>query len=199
MKDVNVAPLDELIITETTTNLNPFMDGRGTVFIVPEFADESFVANFLRQVYELNRMNRDRVAVYGLPQWKNFNRVDFDYYEGTNVHISSSVFVNNLDPQVRKFRQDFFGRFKALPREEAYVGYDLTHYFARMINKYGTRFQYALPRSPEKLMHTEFRFEPMMLVDPNNPGNFEQSTVDHWENTFVNILQFKDYQFRKVN
>ncbi len=197
--NLEIEPLEELIIEDQETDIRDYIDGRGTVFIVPIYDDESFVANFLRLVYNANRINQDRVATYGLPQWKNFSRIDFDYYEGANVHISSSVFVDNLDPEVRQFRQDFYNRFKVIPREEAYIGYDLTHYFARMISEHGTRFQYALSRNPEKLMHTEFRFEPMMYIADPNASNFEQATVDHWENTFVNILQFRDYQFRKVN
>lgn len=197
--NLEIPPLEELIIEQPETDITPYLDGRGTVFIVPIYEDESFVANFLRLVYNANRMNQDRVATYGLPQWKNYSRIDFDYYEGANVHISSSTFINKLDPTVRQFRQDFYNRFKTIPREEAYIGYDVTNYFARMISKYGTRFQYSLSRNPEKLMHTEFRFEPMMYVSDPNASNFEQATVDHWENTFVNILQFKNYQFQKVN
>lgn len=198
LNDVNVQPLTELIIEDSNTDLNDYLRARSVVFIVPIYADESFVANFLRQVYDATRDGYSRVAVYGLPQWKSFDRIDFDYYEGCNVHISSSVFVDPLKPEVREFRNDFFERFKVLPREEAFVGYDLTHYFARMMNQFGTRFQFELPRNPEALMHTEFRFEPMVLPQAGQT-NFEQAAIDHWENTFVNILRFKNYQFRKVN
>lgn len=195
--DVNVPPLTELIIEDNATDLSSYFRGRSVVFIVPIYNDESFVANFLRQTYDMSRQKDVPVTVYGLPQWKSFTRIDFDYYEGCNVHISSSVFIDLLDADVRSFRKDFYDRFKALPREEAYVGYDLTHYFARMLSQFGTRFQYDLPRNPEKLMHTEFRFEPMMVPRPD--GSFENPQVDHWENTYVNILRFQDYQFKKAN
>lgn len=195
--DVNVTPLTELTVDNNSANLTPYLRGRNVVFIVPVYDDESFVANFLRKAFDASRQQNADLTVYGLPQWKTFTRIDFDYYEGCNVHISSSVFVDLLDADVSEFRKDFYDRFKALPREEAYVGYDITHYFARMIQQYGTRFQYDLPRSPEKLLHTEFRFEPMMV--PRADGSLENPRVDHWENTYVNILRFQDYQFKKVN
>lgn len=197
-KDINAAPLKELIIADKNANVGAYANYRNIVFILPVYEDESFVANFLRQVYEQTKSRGMVATVYGLPQWRNFEQIDFNYYEGCNVHISSSVFVDRLDPDVRRFREQFFARFKTLPREEAFVGYDITRYFVRMLQQHGTRFQFQLPRNPEKLLHTEFRFEAVLLPQEGS-NNFENARVDRWENNFVNILQFRDYQFRKVN
>jgi hypothetical protein len=202
--DAEVEPLEVLsldINQQDQTNLDQYLAGRKTVFIVPIYEDESFVANFLRLLYNETRDDfGSNVAVYGLPQWIDFTRINFDYYEGTNVHVSSSVFINKLDPAVRDFRRSFYDEYGALPRDEAYVGYDLTRYFLRMAAEHGTRFQFALEENPEDLLHTSFRFEPVAVVPSDAPGNgFEQSTLDRFENKFVNILQFKDYAFRRVN
>jgi hypothetical protein len=200
--NAEIEPLEELSldINDATVSLSDYMGGRRkTVFIVPVYNDEPFVANFLRLLYNTTRDDFGRgVAVYGMPQWQDYTRINFDYYEGTNVHISSSVFIDKLDPSVRAFRRNFFERFAALPRDEAYVGYDVTRYFLRMAAEHGTRFQYALEANPEDLLHTKFRFEPVAVV-PAGATGFEQSTLDRFENKFVNILQFKDYSFRRVN
>ncbi len=197
-KNAQITPLTELIVANKQANLSTYANRRDVIFIVPIYEDESFVANFMRQAYDLSKNRSLNVTVYGLPQWRNFEQVDFNYFEGCNVHISSSVFLDRLDPDVRRFREQFFERFKALPREEAYVGYDVTHYFLRMQQEHGTLFQYQLPRNPEKRMHTEFRFEPVRIPQ-EGANNFENPRVDRWENTFVNILQFRNYQFTKVN
>ena len=200
--NANVAPLEELAvdINDATVNFTEYLGGRRkTVFIVPVYEDESFVANFLRLLYNSSRDDFGRgVAVYGLPQWQDYTRINFDYYEGTNVHISSSVYVDKLNPAVRAFRRSFYERFAALPRDEAYVGYDVTRYFLRMAAEHGTRFQYALEANPEDLLHTSFRFEPVANV-PAGQNNFENVGVDRFENKFVNILRFKDYTFKRVN
>ncbi|MEM6772200.1 MAG: ABC transporter substrate-binding protein, partial [Bacteroidota bacterium] len=199
--NAEVQPLEELVVdmNDANTNLSEYTNGRKTIFIVPIYEDESFVANFLRLLYSASRDDFGRsVAVYGLPQWIDFTRINFDYYEGTNVHVSSSVFVDQLDPAVRAFRRKFFERFATLPNDEAYVGYDVTRYFLRMAAEHGTRFQYELERSPENLLHTRFRFEPVAEV-PTDATSFEQATLDRFENKFVNILRFKDYAFRRVN
>ena len=199
--DAQVAPLEEIQVdmNDANTTLADYLTGRKTVFIVPIYEDESFVANFLRVLYSETRDDFGQgVAVYGLPQWIDFTRINFDYYEGTNVHVSSSVYIDKLNPAVREFRRKFFERYASLPRDEAYVGYDVTRYFLRMAAEHGTRFQYALEANPEDLMHTRFRFQPVAVV-PANATNFEQAQLDRFENKFVNILRFRDYAFKRVN
>ncbi|WP_157501060.1 ABC transporter substrate-binding protein [Lewinella sp. 4G2] len=195
-------PLEEIVVD---INANPdltfdeYLTGRKTVFIVPVYRDESFVANFLRRLYTDTREDFGRnVAVYGLPQWMNFTRINFDYYEGTNVHVSSSVFVDKLDPAVRDFRRAFYDRFATIPRDEAYVGYDVTRYFLGMLAKSGTRFQYDLPMNPETLLHTKFKFEPVVEAGADGMA-VEGGPIDRFENKHVNILRFRDYTFRRVN
>ncbi|MEM6772927.1 MAG: ABC transporter substrate-binding protein, partial [Bacteroidota bacterium] len=176
--NAEIAPLEELAIdiNDATVDLKQYLGGRRkTVFIVPIYEDESFVSNFLRLLYNSSRDDFGRgVAVYGMPQWKDYQRINFDYYEGNNVHISSSVFIDMLDPAVRAFRRSFYERFATLPKDEAYVGYDVTRYFLRMAAENGTRFQYALEANPEDLLHTKFRFEPVAAV-PVGATNFEQT------------------------
>lgn len=199
--NAQVQPLEEVQVNMNNagTSFSQYLNGRKTVFIVPIYEDESFVANFLRVLYNGTRDEFGRnVAVYGLPQWIDFTRINFDYYEGTNVHVSSSVYIDKLNPAVREFRRKFFERFAVLPRDEAFVGYDVTRYFLRMAAEHGTRFQYALEANPEDLLHTRFRFEPVAVV-PAEATNFEQSQLDRFENKFVNILQFKEYAFKRVN
>lgn len=199
--DAQVQPLEEIEvdINDANTTLRDYLTGRKTVFIVPIYEDESFVANFLRVLYSETRDDFGRnVAVYGLPQWMDFTRTNFDYFEGTNVHVSSSVFIDKLNPAVREFRRKFYERYAALPRDEAYVGYDVTRYFLRMAAEHGTRFQYALEANPETLMHTKFEFRPVAVV-PAGATNFEQSQLDRFENKFVNILRFQDYTFKRAN
>lgn len=197
-----IEPLEEVAIdiNDETVNLREYFGGRGkTVFIVPVYEDESFVSNFLRVLYQTTRQDFGRsVAVYGMPQWKDYQRINFDYYEGNNVHISSSVFIDLLNPAVRSFRRNFYERFAVLPREEAYVGYDVTRYFLRVMSENGTRFQYALEANPEDLLHTKFRFEPVANV-PVGATDFERATLDRFENKYVNILRFNNFSFRRVN
>ncbi len=192
-------PLEELIISGEVPDLSQYLQGRRTVFMVPVYEDETFVSNFLRQAYQNTVSERgDNVAIYGLPQWADFERLNADFIAGTNVHISSSVFVDRLDPEVREFRKDFFDRYATLPRDEAFIGYDVTKYFLNMVARYGTRFQFELENSPEDMMHTSFRFSPVAVV-PADATDLEEAVIDRFENKFVNILRYTDFAYQRVN
>ncbi len=197
--DDQVKPLEELIISGEVPDLSQYLQGRRTVFMVPVYEDEAFVSNFLRQAYQNTLEERgDNVAIYGLPQWADFERLNAEFVEGTNVHISSSVFLDPLDPEVREFRRKFYDRYATLPRDEAYIGYDVTRYFLSMAARFGTRFQFELESNPEDVMHTSFRFSPVAVV-PADATNLEEAVIDRFENKFVNILRYTDYAYQRVN
>ncbi len=197
--DDQAAPLEELIISGEVPDLEQYLQGRRTVFMVPVYEDETFVSNFLRQAHLNTTSERgDNIAIYGLPQWAAFERLNADFIEGTNVHISSSVFVDRLNPEVRDFRRKFFARFATLPRDEAFIGYDVTKYFLDMAARYGTRFQFELENHPEDVMHTSFRFAPVAVV-PADATDVEEAVIDRFENKFVNILRYTDFTYQRVN
>lgn len=196
-----VTPLQELLIPEEeatgmeNVDLTPIMQQSDTtVFVVPSW-EETFVYALLRKI-DVSRDPYETVVVYGMPQWKDFEKIDFDYYEKLQVHISSSVFVNPLDPDVRLFKQQFYDLYGSIPTDEAFVGYDVMLYFGRMLKKYGTKFQYALEGEEAEGLHTSFEFE--RVVRPGTTSGIETNQIEQFENKFVNILQFKNYQFQKA-
>ena len=138
------------------------------------------------------------MAIYGLPQWADYERLNPEFLEYTNVYISSSLFIDPLEPEVQAFRRRFYDRFATLPRNEAYIGYDVTRYFLKMAGRYGTRFQFELENNPEDLIHTSFRFAPVAVI-PADAASVEEAVIDRFENRFVNILKYTDYAFKRVN
>ncbi|PHN07490.1 hypothetical protein CRP01_05150 [Flavilitoribacter nigricans DSM 23189 = NBRC 102662] len=195
-------PLNELLIPENEAasmervNMAPLLQRSDTtVFIVPNW-EETFVYALLRKI-DVSRDPYSTVIVYGMPQWKDFEKIDFDYYEKLRVHISASVFVNSLDPKVKLFKEQYYDLYGAIPTEEAFVGYDVMLYFGRMLKKYGTKFQYALEGEEADALHTHFAFE--RVVRPGTTSGIETSQIEQFENKFVNILKFENYQFQKDN
>lgn len=174
-------------------NLSPFLrQGDTTAFILPSFSSESFVYAFLNHLKTV-KPNGHFVAVYGLPQWMRFERIDLELYASLHVHVSSDAYLDPYDNDIQFFRQRFFDRYGAPPSEEAFTGYDVALYFGRMIKKYGTKFQYALERDPAQMLHTRFDFE---RVSPPRAAGMENPRIERFENKFVNILEFRDYFFQ---
>ena len=198
---MDTSRLQEFIISDESAGLEnmkvlPFMNlADTTVFIIPSWS-ETFVYSLLRKIDTAKEDPSAQTYVYGMPQWMQFERIDYSYYEKLNVRISSSTFVDPLSPQIQLFQRQFFDRFGAPPTEEAYLGYDVTLYFGRMLNKYGTKFQYSLEKDPQDMLLTRFDFE--RVVIPTTTGA-EFGTIQKFENKFVNMLKFQDYQFQVDN
>lgn len=194
----DTASLREFIITDKSadlarTNMLSYVSQNDTtVFIVPSWSDETFIYSLLRKI-DLARNSYNYVVVYGMPQWMQYERVDFDYYEKLNVHVSSSSYINTLDPRTQLFRQRYYDRYQTVPTEDAFTGYDLMLYFGHMLQKHGTKFQYFIDAEQTDALHTRFQFLP--IEDANSARN-RMTVIDHFENRYVNILQFKDYQFQ---
>ncbi|MBX2870449.1 MAG: ABC transporter substrate-binding protein [Saprospiraceae bacterium] len=198
----NAPPLQEFIISDESADLAnmevlPFIEIQDTtVFIVPNW-DEAFVYALLRKI-DSSKLPEDEVIVYGMPQWMRFQRLEFDYYEKLNVHISSNSYINPLSNEVRSFKQRFFDKFGSIPTYEAYIGYDVMLYFSRMMKKYGTKFHLALEREPTQMMHTRFNFE-RVVAPASRSGADLFDTIEQFENKYVNILKFEDFQFQLAN
>ena len=177
----------------------PFISLQDTaVFIVPSWSNETFIYSFLQKL-DLARgggvegEEDVHVVVYGMPQWMDFERVDFSYYEKLNVHVSSSIYLDPLAPEVQLFKRRFYERFGTIPQPEAFQGYDVMLYFGRMIHKYGTKFQYSLDREMKQTLHTRFEFD--QVVRPVTIGR-ENLPIEQFENKYINILTFKNFQFQ---
>lgn len=193
----NANKLQELVVSSQTNDFSdldvqPFIQLRDTtVFLVPSW-NESFVYAFLRKL-DVSRQEFQEVIVYGMPQWMFFDHVDPEYYEKFRIHISSNFYLDPLAPSVQFFKRRYFDRYGTIAPLEAYLGYDITLYFGRMLKKHGTKFQYLLEQDPAQMLHTRFEFE--RVVNPTTTGA-EQLPIERFENKYVNILQYLDYQFQ---
>lgn len=177
-------------------DLNSFMQPRDTtVFVIPSWSNENFIYSFLAYAKIAKSMS-SHVVVYGMPQWTEYTRIDFELYETMNVHVSADTYLDYYDTDVNFFRKRFFDRFGTPPTEEAFLAYDVSKYVGRMIHKYGTKFQYFVEQEPEQMLHTRFDFERVGI--PRTTGT-ENVPIERFENKYVNILKFQNYQFQIAN
>ncbi len=179
-------------------DLTPFLGNQDSIaFIIPAWSasDQNFVYTMMSQI-DLDRDPFQYLEVFGLPQWQQYDRIDLDYFEKLNVHISSNAFLDDQTTQVQQFKRDFYDQYGIIAPFEAYLGYDIMLFSGRMLQRYGTKFQYHLDKENPQYLHTKFEFE--QVVQPTTTGE-ENLPIEQFENKYVNILQFKNYRFQKVN
>ena len=194
--------LQELLIPVDFTEIHedsikPYLDPfKTTAFLVPSFSNETFVNNFLRMLNIAK--DAQPVRVYGLPQWMGYERIEFDYFENLDVHVTDVATLDFESFSVKTFKNNFYSKYGDIPSQEAYLGYDLMVYVGEALEKYGNKFQgYAdLVEAP----YLQHRFD----FQPNINGKLDDAsgvkpTVNQFENKQIYLLNFKNYKFQKAN
>jgi hypothetical protein len=195
-------PLDSLnqiiVDTEDPTfnkfDFSEYVDTiRENVIIVPAFsgADGAYVNSILRLISISNRSNN--ITVYGMPAWKKFNNINYEYYKNLNVHLTSDFYINEVFPNVKSFQRTFYSMYGAHPNDEAYKGYDLIKYFATALKQFGTGFYQNLDQLEMNLLHTKLSFQ--NVVSEENQQKEQFDIIERVENGFVHVLSFEEYEF----
>lgn len=190
----------ELIVPDAAANFDNidlqryFRPGRTAVFILPTWASQDFLMAFLRKLRTVRGSNR--VEVYGMPQWRNFENIEPEYFAEMNVHVTSASFVDRTAEAARAFRQAFYDAYGTVPGDDAYNGYDVTMFAGKMLKKYGLSFPQRLASEPAyEGLHAQFQFA---KVFSTGAVDDRLNEYDYLENTFVHILKFENYKFKPV-
>ncbi len=197
---LGIEPLDTYILPDTAILAPDFdlaiemIDRNDTLAVmIPAWTNESYILSILRNLSQLQSDSTDYV-VFGMPQWKDYEHIDYSYYQKLNVHITSSFFLNEEHKDFVDFRNNYYTQSGFLPTNETYIGYDLGRFFIPLLLEFGTKFYKFLDHFSFEGIHTSFEFNP--IYRPNENGISE---IIKWENTYLNILKFSDYEFVKVN
>jgi hypothetical protein len=193
------AKFREMIISGTARDfskidVNPYIrTGRTNVFIVPSWSSEPYIYSLLRALM-VKRTEGEDIVVYGMPQWLNFEQIDYEYFEKLKVHISSATFVDEANPAVSVFKRKYFETFGMVPGEEAFLGYDIMNYFGKNLKEWGKELYAKIDSKRFSGLQSKFTFERIVLTPGKSKENLNY--YDQLENNFVYILRFSDFQFQ---
>ncbi len=191
-------PFAELILPDAATNFDKaelrryIKPGRTSVFILPTWSSQDFVMAFLRKLKEVKGSNK--VEVYGMPQWRGFEVIDAEYLREMNVHISVSSYIDYKADEVKEFQQKFYASTGTIPDDDAFNGYDVTLFTARMLSRYGLSFPEYLGRETFKGLHGDFAFARVYSGGLDSGA----SMPDYIENTRLTILKFGQFGYAPV-
>jgi ABC-type branched-subunit amino acid transport system substrate-binding protein len=174
------------------TDLLPYIKGaQPMAFIIPSWSSEAFIHAFLRK---LGALRRNNIAVYGMPQWMEYENIELELLDRGNIYVSSAGFQHPNSPELTDFKRAFFQKYGKAPDTEALSGYDVTTYFGRLLNKRGVNFLNVLEQEPAQMLGTSFNFQ-RVFPDPTVGGDASLG-FDRYENKSIYILRFKDSVFQ---
>lgn len=157
-------------------------------FIVPVWSDEPFV------IAALSKLNfakgEEEITVFGLPQWMEMSRMDYEYFENLHVHLSSARPVDYISDDAKDFKAEYITRYGDLPGTDAFYGMNLIKWLGSLLKTEGTNITTGLGNNGMDL-DEEFEFVAIFSDD----GEF----IHHYENQKVDIIRFADFQFQKVD
>ena len=129
--------------------------------------NETFVSNLVGNLGIL--LGRGyKIVVYAPSRVRTFDSIDVSLYHQCSLHICSPYFADFDTESVKAFIRTYRALYRTEPSQFAFQGYDLTHYFATLVAKYGNRWTRALEQVPGSGIHTDFRFEPVRKASFRN-------------------------------
>jgi hypothetical protein len=150
------------------------------VFIMPS-VNQAFLTVTLHSLDTLSR--KYPVILFGHPNWSKFAFLKFETLQRLKTRITSSERVSYKSPEVVNFTRSYFNSYHVEPSIYAIKGFDEGLYFGGLVGK-GAGNLKALDQADFKGMHNAF--------------HFIKKTDQGWVNTHVDILQYSNFELKKV-
>jgi len=144
--------------------------------VVPEY-DEAFVSTVVTQLF-FQLKNYD-ITVLGTPHWSTYQNIDFNYFHKLSLSYFTPYFYSYSSPKIKHFLRDYRKSYYTEPvtlskkgGSYAFLGYDLSYYFLKIMNTYGKRFIMHLDNQQGAELMNSFRFVPV-----GGSGGFENRSM----------------------
>lgn len=170
-------------VTFSTLN-NFFSQTKPNIVIIPS-ANPSFVSEAVNRLYLRKQEKKDSIIIFGISNWQDMETLDFGYLNTLHAHISSYTFVDYKNEKTKTFIRKYRSEFHTEPTSYVFSGFDITHYYIGLLQKYGKRLNNSLPSQKQKGIQHEFSF-------------YQMDPTSGYENRGVGIMKFANYTYTRI-
>lgn len=158
------------------------------IFVITDFADEALIVDLTNKLNSLR--NRYDISIFGMPNWIDLPNLPLGELANLDFHYTTPFF-DTRSPEIERFRQTFYAKYRHYPTETAARAYDIITYFGAMQDQYGRQAGGKL--SDKGGLFGNFKFRPVA-------GKTNKAITEYIENKYINIIRFRsDYVLEKVN
>jgi ABC-type branched-subunit amino acid transport system substrate-binding protein len=183
-KSVKENPAKEIIYSQAGfTGLQAKLSAGKENIIITLIESELFVTGYISK---LNSIKDRNITLIAPIQWKNFDKIETEYFIKLNTHFYEPDFVDYEEADTKEFILKFREKYLTEPNEMAFKGYDVALFFLTALSNYGNDFIKNLTDVKVHTLQSNFVFK---RAGENNG----------FENTFVNIFKMQDYKYVGVN
>ncbi|MDH3648045.1 MAG: hypothetical protein OEQ53_00085 [Saprospiraceae bacterium] len=192
-QDSNAPLLAQLLIADINDpalfdQLKALIEAGVKAFLVPNWNDEPFIISVLSK---LNFAKADSaLTLFGLPQWINMSKMDFDYYENLNVHVSLARPLRIAGSDAAALRRSYFEQYGTFPTDEAYFGMDIMKLVSHLLKENGTLISEGFANLPLDRLSHEFDFTGVFGEDGES--------IDYYQNQHLKLYKFTNYRFEPI-
>lgn len=152
--------------------------------IVVVFTDDNVFAldlmtklNILRDTFS--------ITVVGLPNWQQFENMDYEIMDNLNVHVLSPNFVDYSDTNTNRFIYQFRNQYLTEPTEYAFKGFDISWYFLNAFLKFGRTIDDCLPYYSSESIQSKMNFK-------------KYNKADGYENSNWRIIKYDNHSIKEI-
>lgn len=152
--------------------------------LVTLISGEPFLSDYLRQLH--TKRHHYDITVFGIPEWREYESIEIDYFQNLKVHIFSPSFYDYRDTHIRDFVYRYRKLFRTEPSADAFKAAQNAYFFFDALNHFGKDFIKCMGLLESASIETPFSFD--------RPFGAESG----WENRHFHITRIINYRWVDV-
>jgi hypothetical protein len=149
-------------------------------------SNELIVANIIGTIDNMG----PKLTIMGNDRWLESRYVDFRQLERLQVYMAAPRYVDYNSSKFSDFQRRYLYKFKSVPNQYSFIGYDLMLLFGNMLQQGGNYFQheirqkeylpgaiyagYSFQNGNDNSYFPIVKFEEGVLTQVNNPGDHNE-------------------------
>ncbi len=169
----------EYVSTKALSTINYKLVPNIPNIVVCLSSNEAAVTNLITQLRGLN--STYNIQLFGNGEMLDFDKIETEYLRKLNTRFFDDYFIDYNDPNVQKFVQAYFEKYKTDPVKYSFMAYDVMNYFLGLLEQYGDDFTNHIGDAPVKELH--------------NTISLKKSGGNGWSNTAANIITIEENHY----
>ncbi len=160
------------------------LDSNRKTVLIGGSLNEDFANDLVSTAYSLKKTYHPEII--GMPNWDGFDDIKKPVYKDFPIIYTTAYTNPKTDNYSRKIQNCWLKKYKGVPSDMSYKGYETIFVFARLLTRYPDDFMSHLNEYSYKVF-SEYNFKPVYI-------NKKANVPDYFENkrlTFMKIVNGK--------
>ncbi|RYY68233.1 MAG: amino acid ABC transporter substrate-binding protein [Chitinophagaceae bacterium] len=151
--------------------------------------NEAFAGELAAFAQSINKTYRSKLI--GMPNWDGFKSISNNKkLKDYPVYYTTPYFNNKWDGFSKKIKEVYLKKYRGVPSDMTYKGYETVFLFSKMLTRNPTDFMSHLNEQPYKIF-SEYRFKPVF-------NDKDSEVPDYFENKNLYLIKILNGSFSRA-